>query len=88
MLDGVGRMRRMSQWMFLARRGTVESVVGRTIQRITRDMTRGLRSVDERAERNFGMEVDGMRERRLIVQIGILIDEEYEGSAVNEVEMR
>lgn len=77
MLDGVGKMTRMSQWMFLARRGTVESVVGRMIQRITRDMTRGLRSVDERDKRNLGIEVEGLRERRWIVQIGILIENRW-----------
>jgi hypothetical protein len=70
-VDGVDKMRRMSQWMFLARRGTVESVVGRIIQRITRDVTMGLRSEAWRVLTNVGIEVEGLRERRFMVQIGI-----------------
>jgi hypothetical protein len=41
-----GTMSRMSQWMFCARSSGVEREVGRMIQRITRETTRGL-SVEE-----------------------------------------
>jgi hypothetical protein len=71
----VGRMRRMSQWMFLARSSGVERVVGRIIQRITREMTRGLIvSLWEcKAFRKSGRVVEGVRERRWIAQTGILM---------------
>lgn len=62
----VGRMRRMDQWMFFARRGAVESVVGRIIQRRTREMVRRLRGGfwECRAWRKEGRVVVGVRERR------------------------
>jgi hypothetical protein len=70
-----GRMRRMSQWMFRARSSGVERLLGRIIQRITRDMIRGLRvSLWEcRACRKSGRVVEGVRERRWIAQMGILM---------------
>lgn len=48
-------MRRMSRWIFCARWGTVECVEGRIIQRRMCDIVRGLRGVEERAWRKFGM---------------------------------
>lgn len=71
--DVEGRMRRRSQWMFEARRGLVEIVWGRIIQRITRDMVIGLRSEVERVLRNAGIVVEGVREMRLMVQSGIFV---------------
>ena len=47
----VGRMRRMSQWVFWARRVVVEILVGRMIQRITLAVMRGWMRVEERAWR-------------------------------------
>ena len=63
-------MRRISQWIFLARSSEVEVEVGRMIQRITFETTRGLVGDEERACRNWGMGTE--RERRRRVQIGIL----------------
>jgi len=68
-----GVMRRMSQCMFWARSSDVEMLVGRIIQRITRAMVRGLREVFVwMVVRNWERGVLGVRERRWIVQIGIM----------------
>lgn len=66
-----GRMRRMSQWIFRAISAGTEIEVGRMIHRITFEMTRGLRGVEERMARKFGMGV--ARERRYRVQRGIVV---------------
>ena len=68
-------MRRMSQWMFFARREGTEMVVGRIIHRITFEMMSGFRLVEWRVERNWWREVEGVRERRLMIQTGILVVE-------------
>ena len=59
--------------MFFARREGTEMVVGRIIHRITFEMMRGFRLVEWRVERNWWREVEGVRERRLMVQTGIFI---------------
>lgn len=41
-----GGIKRMSQWMFCARREGVEREEGRIIQRITREIIRGWREVE------------------------------------------
>jgi hypothetical protein len=70
-------MSRMSQWMFFARSSGVDREVGRMIQRITRETTRGL-SVDERERRVWRKAgkvlVAGWRDKRWIAQTGILMD--------------
>lgn len=66
-----GRMRRMSQWMFCARREEVERVVGRTIQRMTREMTIGVMGAEERVSRKVWIVVEGVREIRWRVRRGI-----------------
>lgn len=59
--------------MFWARSSDVEMLVGRIIQRITRAMVRGLREVFVwMVVRNWESGVLGVRERRWIVQIGIM----------------
>ena len=63
----------MSQWMFLARRAGTDMLVGRIIQRITFEMMRGLMEVEWRVERKVWIVVEGVRERRLIVQTGIFL---------------
>lgn len=63
-------MRRMSQWMFCERSLEVDVLVGRMIQRITFEITRGLAGDEERVWRNLGIGV--LSERRWRVQIGIL----------------
>ena len=68
-------MRSRSQWMFLARRDGTEMLVGRIIQRITFEMTSGVTDVERRFVRNVWVVVEGVRERRLIVQTGISVDE-------------
>jgi hypothetical protein len=70
-----GRMTKRSQWIFFARREGTEMLVGRIIQRITFEMVRGLIEVEWRVERKFWREVEGVRERRLMVQTGILVVE-------------
>ncbi len=69
-----GRMRSISHAMLRARRCSVEMCVGRMIQRITREITRGLRAVEESVERKVGRGegVVGWRARRWSVQSGIL----------------
>ncbi len=69
-----GRIRRRSQWIFLARSSEVEREVGRIIHRTTRDMTSGFRvSLCEcRVVRKEG--IVSVRERRWIAQTGILKD--------------
>tara|TARA_R110002060_G_scaffold74843_2_gene84289 strand:+ start:1726 stop:1920 length:195 start_codon:yes stop_codon:yes gene_type:complete len=62
-LAGFGKMRRMSQWMFCARRWAVEREVGRINQRMMRDTVRGLREVLDSVRRSCGMEEEGVRER-------------------------
>jgi hypothetical protein len=61
--------------MFLARSSGVERAVGRMIQRITRDMIRGLivSFWECKACRKSGRVVKGVRERRWIAQTGILM---------------
>lgn len=76
-LDNEGKMSKTSQCIFLARRGTVERVWGRIIHRMTRDIVRGSREVVERVWIKVGREVEGVRERRWIVQIGIFEDVEF-----------
>jgi hypothetical protein len=66
-----GRIRRMSQWMFWARREDVERVEGRIIQRIMRERIRGFMGVEERVRRKSWRGVWGVRERRWIVRRGI-----------------
>ena len=61
--------------MFFARREGTEMVVGRIIHRITFEMMRGSRLVEWTVERNWWREVEGVRERRLMVQTGILVVE-------------
>lgn len=60
--------------MLRARRFEVESLVGRIIQRRTREMTSGVRDVECRVERKVvrGFGVVVWRDRRWIVQRGIL----------------
>jgi len=58
--------------MFGARRGEMEIVVGRIIQRITLETTRGFKEVLERVVKNLESGVGGVREMRWRVQIGIL----------------
>lgn len=58
--------------MLRARRCSVESLVGRIIQRITRDTTKGVMFEDLRVERKVAMLVVGWRERRWRVQSGIV----------------
>jgi hypothetical protein len=65
--------------MFCARRGEMEIVVGRTIQRMTLDTTRGFREVLEKVVRNLLSAVEGVRESRWTVQIGILREIEGRG---------
>lgn len=74
-----GRIMSKSQWMFCARRGEMEIVVGRTIQRMTLDTTRGFREVLEKVVRNLLSAVEGVRESRWTVQIGILREIEGRG---------
>jgi len=61
--------------MFLARSSGVERLVGRMIQRITRDIISGLIvSLWEcKVFRKPGRVVEGVRERRWIAQTGILM---------------
>ena len=68
-----GRMRRRSQWIFFARREGTEMVVGRIIHRITFEMVSGSTDVERRVERKFWIVAEGVRERRLMVQTGILV---------------
>jgi hypothetical protein len=74
--DGSGeveaRLRRMSQWMFCARRASVDVWEGRIIQRTTRAVVKGLMPLACTASRNCGMLVEGARERRWSVQTGIV----------------
>jgi len=58
--------------MFWAKSGETERVVGRIIQRMTRDMIKGLTGREERAWRKVEMVMEGRRERRWIVQAGIV----------------
>lgn len=69
-----GRISRMSQAVLRARRCSVESFVGRIIQRITREITRGFSVLDCRVERNVerGFGVVVCRARRWRVQSGIV----------------
>lgn len=67
-----GMMRRMSQCMFRASSAGTEMEVGRMIHRITFEITSGLREVEGRMERKFGIEV--VRERRCKVQRGIVVN--------------
>jgi len=64
----------MSQAMFRARRCSVDILVGKIIQRITRETTRGLAVLDLRVERNVdkGLGVVLWRARRWSVQSGIV----------------
>jgi hypothetical protein len=66
--------RNRSQWMFCARRFSMEMRVGRMIQRMTREMMMGLRLDDFRVERNVerGFGVVGCRARRWSVQRGMV----------------
>lgn len=50
-----GRTRHKSQEMFRESRCSVESCVGRMIQRITRDMMSGFTELDCRVDRNVRM---------------------------------
>jgi len=54
-------------------------VVGKMIQRMTLDTTRGFREVLERVVRNLVCGVKGVRESRWTVQIGILREIEGRG---------
>jgi hypothetical protein len=74
-LSVLGRIRRMSHLMFLARRCSVEILVGKMIHRITRDTTSGLTELDARADRNVdtGLGVVLWRASKWRVQSGIVI---------------
>jgi len=58
----------------------VEILLGKIIHRITRDIVRGLREVDESVWRNVFWVIEGRRERRITVHAGIL------GSKLNQTE--
>jgi hypothetical protein len=81
-------MRRRSQWMFFARREGTDIVVGRIIQRITFEMVRGLIEVERRVERKFWIEVEELRERRLIVQTGIFTVACWLSQRIGNVEIK
>ena len=58
----------------------MEILLGKIIHRITRDIVRGLREVDESVWRNVFWVIEGRRESRVTVHAGIL------GSKLNQTE--
>lgn len=77
----LGRMRRRSHVMLRARRCSVEILVGRMIQRITRETTRGLMGLDLRADRkvDIGLGVVLWSARRWRVHSGIVFTRSTRG---------